>query len=169
MPTPKQIERTAWQLLQEHDLAETPVDLEELAECLGIDISCESMEDEVSGMLLIEDGDTHVIVNGGHHSNRRRFSAAHEIGHFELHASDENKLFVDRSFFRNQKSSIGVSRQEVEANAFAAALLMPSPLIEKALPDDDSADIDVYEMAREFGVSEHAMTIRLINLGHLAP
>lgn len=169
MPTPTQIERTAWRILKDNDLACAPVDVDGLADCLGVDVSYESMEDEVSAMLLVEDGEAHIVVNDDHHPNRQRFSAAHELGHYELHTAGEDQLFVDRAFFRNQASSIGVSRQEIEANAFAAALLMPRKLIEEELPDDDSADIDVFKMAKIFGVSEHAMTIRLINLGYLAP
>lgn len=168
MPTPRQIERIAWRMLKEYDLDAAPVDVDELAECLGVDVSYESMEDEVSAMLLIEEGEAHIVVNDDHHPNRQRFSAAHELGHFKLHAGGEDQLFVDRAFFRNQASSIGVSRQEIEANAFAAALLMPERLIEEALPDDDSAEIAVWAMAEEFGVSETAMTFRLQKLGYLA-
>lgn len=58
---------------------------------------------------------------------RQRFTIAHELGHFELHKQDSG-LFVDKEFkmlFRDQNSSSGEIRKEQEANAFAAAILMP--------------------------------------------
>ncbi len=169
MPTRTQIERKAWQLLHEHDYASVPVDIEGLADDLGVEVVFEDMEDEVSAMLLIEEGEANAVINSEHHPNRQRFSLAHELGHFMLHVSDDNQLFVDRSFFRNQSSSIGESQQEIEANAFAAALLMPRQLIDESLPADDDIEIDVDDLAEEFEVSEHAMTIRLINLDYIAP
>lgn len=166
MPTIPQIERKAWQKLRQHDVDTAPVDVAALAETLGAKIVYESMEDSVSAMLSIEGGDATIVVNAGHHSNRQRFSIAHELGHYVLHASD-NDLFVDRSFFRNQASSVGESRREIEANAFAAALLMPAQLIEKHLDDDGDTELYIDDLASDFHVSEHAMTIRLINLGFI--
>jgi Zn-dependent peptidase ImmA (M78 family) len=166
MPTPAQIERKSWRLLQEHRLETAPVDVHRLAEELDLDLSFEPMEDDVSAMLLIEDGEGHIVVNKSHHANRQRFSIAHEIGHFLLHAKGD-QLFVDRSFYRNQASSVGESRQEVEANAFAASLLMPSKLVKEDLPDDDDPELYVARLASTYAVSELAMTYRLVKLRYI--
>ena len=72
-----------------------------------------------------------------------------------------------KRFFRNQASSIGVSRQEIEANSFAAGLLMPRRLLAVRLPKDNEIEINVYDVCDLFQVSEHAMTIRLIKLGFM--
>ena len=157
------IEKRAWQQLRQHNLACVSVDVKALAEALGVDVTYASMEGTVSAMLSIEGGDATIVVNADHPPNRQRFSVAHEIGHYLLHASD-NDLFVDRSFFRNQASSVGELRREIEANAFAAALLMPSRLIEAHTNDDGDTELYIDELASKFEVSEHAMTIRLINL-----
>ena len=169
MPTTAQIERKAWQQLREHELDNVHVEVETLAEALDVNVVFEEMEDSVSAMLSIEDGDANVIVNAGHPENRRRFSIAHEIGHFMLHVSDDEHLFVDRNFFRNEASSVGESRQEVEANAYAAALLMPARLIEEELPDEFDTELYIGDLAENFKVSEHAMTYRLIKLGYIDP
>jgi len=48
---------------------------------------------------------------------------------------------------------------------FAAALLMPAPLVTRAALERDMWDeLDVTSMAKTFGVSEQAMSIRLQQL-----
>lgn len=167
MPTTSKIEQKAWRMLRKYNLTSAPVNMEELAESLDVQTSFQPMEEEISAMLLIECGKAHIVVNATHPPNRKRFSLAHELGHFALHASDANCFFVDRAFFRNSRSSIGNSREEIEANAFAAALLMPKKLVQKELPGDQNVEIKVDEMAKRFEVSDEAMTIRLIKLGHI--
>lgn len=169
MATTAQIERKAWQQLREHELDVTPVNVAALAEALDLDVAFEDMEDAVSAMLSVEDKNANIVVNAGHPENRQRFSIAHEIGHFMLHVSEDEHLFVDRAFYRDQASSVGESRQEIEANAYAAALLMPARLIEEALPDELDTELYFDDLAEKFEVSERAMTIRLIKLGYLDP
>ena len=57
--------------------------------------------------------------------------------------------------------------KEIEANQFAACLLMPSRLVRervKALNTEQLYDSHVTALAKEFQVSEQAMTIRLTSL-----
>ena len=77
---------------------------------------------------------------------------------------------MDRSpvFFRDESSSEGASRQEIEANAFAAALLMPEADLKGLLDDhpvDAFDDLTVRRLASRLGVSAQALTIRLTRLG----
>jgi len=71
--------------------------------------------------------------------------------------------------FRDEKSSEGSDRREIEANHFAACLLMPEELveleIEKLGRDLDESDIET--LAQIFEVSPIAMSIRLSALGHI--
>ena len=162
-------ERRATRLLAEHGVTEAPVDVEGLAKALGISVSHERLDNDVSGLLLVEDGVAKVAINESHHSNRRRFTLAHEIGHVLLHAKGD-RVFVDRRFFRNDWSSKGEPREEIEANAFAAALLMPRSLIRQHLAADSGiTDVDVFRLATKFQVSEQAMTLRLVKLGYIEP
>jgi Zn-dependent peptidase ImmA (M78 family) len=65
---------------------------------------------------------------------------------------------------RNEKSSDGTEVREVEANTFAAGLLMPKGLL-KALGRVDANDhAKIAEIARQFKVSPTAMAIRLENI-----
>ena len=68
------------------------------------------------------------------------------------------------------RSATGVDPKEIEANQFAACLLMPPDLVKHAvMACGGSPLVDSYvtELASTFDVSEQAMTIRLSTLGLL--
>ena len=108
--------------------------------------------------------------NRSHVPVRQRFTIAHEIGHYVLHRKSGD-LFIDRHhkvFARDKSSSRGEDEKEVEANAFAAALLMPEELVEEELDRigfDLGDEADVRELANKFNVSTQSMLFRLTNLG----
>src|SRR4051812_22563300 len=106
--------------------SKVPVDVEAAAKACGVRVVHQDLEDSVSGMLVIKDGHGVIGVNQNHHPNRRRFTIGHELGHYILHRR-KAKVFVDASpvFFRDETSADGTETQEVDANAFAAELLMP--------------------------------------------
>ena len=163
----KEIDEKAEGLLRQHGLLESPINVEKLAEKLEARVLYDELEDDVSGFLLREHGAATIAVNKQHHENRRRFTLAHECGHLFLHASKGDRLWIDKAlFFRDGSSSTGDQLAEVEANQFAAGLLMPEVLIREALGSNKSIDeMDVMRLALRFGVSERAMTVRLISLG----
>jgi Zn-dependent peptidase ImmA (M78 family) len=102
---------------------------------------------------------------------RQRFTIAHEIGHAVLTAQDF--LYVDKvARLRDARSAQGTDPAEVEANAFAAELLMPADMLEREVQRRGGLDVydqdDVLELAGEFQVSTQALLIRLNMLG-LAP
>lgn len=168
----KAAEKRAWQLICENDIDRPAVDVESLAHGLGIDIQYEPFDGELSGVLIRnQEQNTFVIgVNEIHPKVRQRFTIAHEIGHFLLHKG--NELFVDESIRLNYRrnnetySSTAAINEEMQANAFAAALLMPEQFIcdyiEKHngyLDYNDSTEIEA--MAAAFQVSTQALLIRL--------
>ncbi len=76
---------------------------------------------------------------------------------------------------RDDVSSIGTDDQEIEANAFGAALLMPNYMVIDRIKILTSRPMKVMsrdelisQLAKEFDVSGEAMGFRLINLGILA-
>lgn len=148
-----------------------PIDVHAIARSHGITILTVSLEDPVSGLLVVKNGNATIGVNENHHLNRQRFSLAHELGHYLLHR-DKSSVFLDEApiFFRDEKSSDGSEREEIEANAFAAALLMPEALLREIVrnkPLDAQDDVAVRRLATQFGVSTQALTIRLTRLGFL--
>jgi Zn-dependent peptidase ImmA (M78 family) len=103
-------------------------------------------------------------VNASHPSARRRFTIAHELGHVLLLAHDD--LHVDgKLMLRDATSSQGNDRREIEANAFAAELLMPVEMLRHEIVLRGGIDLDddrdVGGLARIFGVSVQALLIRL--------
>lgn len=166
-------ERRAAKLLRDHGVIAPAVDVQALAAALDIAVQYERFTGEMSGVLLIENGTASVAINESHHHNRQRFTLAHEIGHVLLHAG-EDRVFVDRRFFRNAGSSKGELREEIEANAFAASLLMPRHFVRQCIeqyfqPGTGITDLDVFRLATRFEVSEQAMTLRLVKLGYIEP
>src|ERR1039457_3470177 len=81
----------------------------------------------------------------------------------------------DRSIvkLRSKVSSSGEDQEEVEANRFAAELLMPGELLAKDLETllltDFLDERRMQQLAKRYAVSVQAMTNRLISLGYLHP
>jgi len=168
-------EELALQTLEEAGETQVPIRVEMIAHHLGAEIRYEPFEHDVSGILFRDGTSSPIIgVNSANAPARQRFTIAHEIGHLEMH---EGTLILDRLVrvnFRDAASSSATVGQEIEANAFAACLLMPPDTVERRLEaalkgpgrsDDELVD----RLAREFRVSRSAMEYRLINLGHLNP
>ena len=165
--------RKARELLRDAKVRERPVPVERLARLAGARIHYEPFDGRISGMVHRQaNGGAIIGVNAAHAINRQRFTIAHELGHLILH-KDET-LHVDERepiAFRNEESSLATKDVEIEANQFAAELLMPVDLLAKeigSLPDDMEAEDAVIELADRFQVSEQAMTLRLTRLGVLA-
>jgi Zn-dependent peptidase ImmA (M78 family) len=166
----KRAEQAAQKLLKHY--GETlPVNVAEIAQACGISIRMEKLEDTVSGMLVIKGNKVTIGVNANHHHNRQRFTIAHELGHYLLHKGASGVFFDEAlMFFRNKLSSEGTQAQEIEANAFAAELLMPESLLKEQIaiqPIDAFDDAAVLRLAAQFGVSTQALIIRLTKLGLL--
>lgn len=166
----KRVEKAANQILKEHNINSLPIPINELAFKRGLAVKPYDLGENVSGVLVINDGTGFIGYNPAESMVRQRFTIAHELGHYELHNNDANNLFIDKQFkveFRNEISSTGEMIYEREANAFAASILMP----EKNLMDeiknrhiDLSDDNNIQELAKLFNVSVSAMTFRLMNL-----
>lgn len=166
------IEAKAQKVLEDAKATALPIDLTKVAKGNGITISeAPSKSDELSGLLLKSEKKTLVGVNAFHHSNRKRFTIAHELGHYFLHETGDT--FVDENsnlelLVKFRDNSAPFSQEEREANSFAAALLMPAESVKKhfnGLLDviDDTAEI-IKKLSDKYEVSYDAMMYRLINL-----
>lgn len=171
------IEKTTQELLRHYGALSVSVDLQHVARGMQVAIHEKTLEDEVSGVLIVKGKDRHILVNSAHHPNRRRFTIAHELGHLVLHDLGKDQVHIDHqmrlyqrvgeasSAFYNSQGSTTTPQMEREANMFAAALLMPAPLLQHAALEHNLWDeADIGSLAIAFGVSEQAMTIRLQQL-----
>ncbi|HEY4303420.1 MAG TPA: ImmA/IrrE family metallo-endopeptidase [Gemmatimonadaceae bacterium] len=166
-------EKQAMQTLRRLGIDDTPIPVHLVAQRLGLHVQSFALGDDVSGVLVIE-GDTGVIgYNSSHPSVRQRFTIAHEIGHYVLHREDAS-LFIDERYFtafRDKKSSQGSDPRERQANAFAAALLMPTHLVKREIEQqrfDIADDETLGNLAKKFEVSVQSMAYRLSNLSLFA-
>ena len=167
--------RKARELLERGGIVAPPVPVQDLAAMVGAAIVRKPFEGErMSGMLQRLPGGKAVIgVNSSESATRRRFTIAHELGHLVLHT--ENDLHVDEHFaiaFRDEVSSKAVDPREIEANQFAAELLMPESMLRRDLEnvgvEGRLDEVDIEQLARRYRVSIQAITIRLSRLGVLA-
>lgn len=161
---------TAKELLKDYQYS-IPIDVHQIALNLGLTVIERDLEDQVSGMLVIKKGRGTIAVNENQHPNRKRFTIAHEIGHYQLHR-DQNHVFIDVTpvFFRDTNSAEGRSWEEIAANRFAAELLMPEKDMREILhnqPIDVFDDAAIRRIASQFGVSSQALTIRLTRFADL--
>lgn len=171
--TNEQVEARAEQVLRVIDMFRVPVRIDVVAHRLNLTTNAAALGDDVSGMLVVENERGAIGYNSTHALVRQRFTIAHEIAHFLLHRKKNRKsqLFIDRFVFRrDENSSTGKDREEVEANRLGAALLMPASLVRleirtHQLDLDDAEAIE--SLARRFQVSTAAMTNRLTNLSLL--
>lgn len=165
------IDQMVSELLVANSVTKWPVPVKEIAEREGAHLQIQDFGNEISGMLLRTNGQVIIAVEQEQSSVRQRFTIAHELGHLLLHSGQEVR--VDTNFrvnFRDSNSATAEDVEEIEANAFAARLLMPETFLQRdlrgvALDVEDASQVG--ELASRYDVSVQAMTIRLVNLMNL--
>ena len=164
-------EARATEILRRAEVRWYPVRVDRIAKVHGVKVRYEPLDDELSGMIFLKDNQAVIGVNAHHSPNRQRYTIAHELGHYFLHEDILRQgAHVDTMITmlnRDQDAALGTINIEIEANQFAAELLMPRHMIEKYLNSEGlgsaakSDDAVVESMAKAFKVSTAAMAIRL--------
>lgn len=153
----KVLEEFAQEILVKNDMYKIPVDLISLANILNVEVYEQKLENKISGAIRYnKDDKKYTILLNKNDNNRKRFTLAHELGHF----------FLDKDLLESDEIHIDIlyrcsDEKEKEIDYFAGALLMPKRLIEIMHEDNPS----ISELAEIFEVSESAMTVRLDILG----
>jgi Zn-dependent peptidase ImmA (M78 family) len=152
-------------LIKKFGIKSPPVNVERIARSLGVKVEFAPFDDELSGMAFIKDGVPAIGINSLHRPNRQRFTLAHELAHIVLHPDQLGKaVHVDKgSLRRDRVSAEGSDLLEIQANVFAAELLMPEELLSAVLDEKfDLEDPQVLEtLANKFRVSLTALQHRL--------
>jgi Zn-dependent peptidase ImmA (M78 family) len=170
----------AKKVLSKHNVRKAPTPVEKIAAKYA-EIVWETMPDDISGMLVplpSTSGEVKwvIVVNNAHAEVRQRFTLAHELGHILLHKyTSPHADGRVRVRFRDDDSSRGSDFEEIEANGFAAELLMPERTIRSLAArinfdpadgkDDRKAVIAMTRLAKRFAVSVQALSFRIANLG----
>lgn len=136
-----------------------PIDPVAIAKKLGYEVKVfpSGSASNLSGMACVEGNKKVIYFKKDEYLARKRFTIAHEIGHHQLGHTENGRHCRD-----NVNISCHTS-EEVEANQFAAELLMPQDLIKMMVRREGVTDIN--ELASIFCVSPAAMYWRLKNIG----
>jgi Zn-dependent peptidase ImmA (M78 family) len=171
---PQSVQRarsSAERLRQRLRLREAPIDVDRAVRALGLRVVYESLGNDVSGLLIWCPKPAVICVNRELPPPKQRLVIAHEMGHVYLgheFASDQY-VHVDRKFDRYRDCiAAGLSEQDLEANAFAGELVMPSKLVKQAALSIGHAPLteeQIQDLALRFDVTVQSMTIRLSRLG----
>jgi Zn-dependent peptidase ImmA (M78 family) len=147
-----------------------PISLEQICDAVNIYVNLLNVDIDISGKIFKNKDDSYQIdVNAYDMPTRIRFTVAHELGHFVRHKSllDEKGEILER---KNNTSLYSPEQRtkEIEANQFAAELLMPEfyflqkyELLSKQYSIDDLID----KLADHFWVSKTTINYRMLSLG----
>lgn len=148
-----------------------PFQVVEFAIAIGIDVYTDDMPSNISGKIEKKDEKFICYVNNKNAVHRQVFTIAHELGHYFRHQEwfAENNTIEEKeekalynTFHKDQPQSYSQNQKQMEkeANEFAAELLMPEDIVKEQWQECKS----VNKMAKYFGVSEIAMSIRIANV-----
>ena len=106
-----------------------------------------------------------IVLNNSNPANRRRFTLAHEFGHFLLDPKAKDVF----EFYDAYETDDDESPTEQLVNKFAAELLMPSKLFSKKYNEMKKKKMDIYDiciaLTEFFEVPYKAVTTRIAELG----
>jgi Zn-dependent peptidase ImmA (M78 family) len=144
-------------LLKDAKINEPPVKIKELLRFIPARFNLTiagwgNLPDKVDALTRKEDGITIIGYSSKAPLVRQKFSVAHEIGHLYMgHLHGQSSIDVNST-----------DNDEVEANQFAAQLIMPPQMLRK----DIKAGIkDPKDLAKRYGVSEIALWYKLNETG----
>ena len=161
-------QRRAVEVLKEFGANSWPLQPEKIAASLDIPLeSSDAFPPNTYGALIKKGNDFRVVISERcHNDGQRRFTICHEIGHFCLDGHIE-ALFEgggevhlsNTSHFRSAKNWY-----EVEADAFAAELLVPSFKAREVLRGAAMGVDSVKAIEQFFGTSLSCAAVRYANL-----
>lgn len=140
----------------------TDLPIEDIAFSQGAFVENQNLEG-CEGRIVF-DGDEAVITvdNNISYEAKRRFVIAHELGHFKMHRT------LQPGFIDNEKTLnvwYAKGSHELEANSFAAELLMPESLVMPKFKGRKFTLDIAYEVSKEFNTSITSTLLRYKDLG----
>lgn len=154
-------------------LGDTPraVDVRQIASDIDIYEIREEPLNGLAGCLIVPEDKSEgaIAVDGRMGEERKRYTIGHEIGHYvnPMHrASSPEGFKCTRKDMLTDKAAPGDkhAKMEVEANQFAAELLMPAAWVRRFLRPKVGLDLQhIFDMARLFEVSKEAAARRYLS------
>lgn len=104
-------------------------------------------------------------------AERKRFVAAHEIGHMLMHKGMQlpDDTFQNFNIISGMEKALKFGKQELEANEFASELLMPEKLFLKEAKGKKFTPFLIQQLAARFRVSLTATVFRYLQYNELHP
>jgi Zn-dependent peptidase ImmA (M78 family) len=145
---------------------EVPIPLTPVAEAVGIVQIIGQQTSSFEGLLVTNSAKStgSIAYNEASRPERRRFTIAHELGHFvmPLHGANAQCAKADMRVLTTQDPN---RAREAEANRFAAALLMPRELFIRDIRRLGAPEVEhVVKLAGDYGVSKEAAVRRYTDL-----
>lgn len=156
------------QIAKEHGFNRFSIDPFKIADAENIVVEAKVPEREgMSGCIVFTD-DGVGIIYATHIRNEgfKRFTVAHELGHYFLDGHPEEILKAAPIHFSKAGFTQGSSSIEIEADHFASGLLMPTGLTREALYD---APVGLEGIQRLAGAAETSLTSAAIRAAECAP
>lgn len=152
-PRIKFVRNSTRQLLNQAKITTYPIRVKDVLKIVSnLHIDSAELEDEISGMQATVGENIYIRYNRNHPTIRKRFTVSHELAHAFLgHTSG----CQHGSNFESKDLS------EIEANQFAAELLMPLSMLKEAIKKSKT----VSSLAFDFWVSKEAMSWRIKDTG----
>ncbi|MBX9867077.1 MAG: ImmA/IrrE family metallo-endopeptidase [Burkholderiales bacterium] len=161
-------------LLNLFGIVSLPINIDDVITKLRVNCEIQQLPESVSGAIKIQNNRASMVINVNHSKVRQRFTKAHEIGHLVAHIlTNSNKEgFVDHDLDavliqknRDNNSAKGRDPEEIFANKFAAAILIPRTKLIEYLRDERYAN-NIQLLADIFDVSKAAMEFRIKTIGN---
>jgi hypothetical protein len=145
---------------------EVPIPLTRLARAVGIDEIIGQQTSSFEGVLVTSSAKStgSIAFNEASPPARRRFTIAHELGHFlmPLHGANAQCAKADIGVLTTKDPN---RAREAEANRFAAALLMPRELYLRDMRRLGAPEVGhIVKLASDYEVSKEAAVHRYVDL-----
>ena len=185
----KEVEKLVIDILKKYKIYHNPgKELKKILDGEGIVyIAYSEWPDSKCGKFMYINDEPAIYCNSNHSEQRQAFTIAHELGHYFLNHLVDAELEIiclERDFERLDESDDEKKEREVEANFFAACMLLPLDLLQPCFDefmkfigrtgqlyvDTQPCNISDYKrcisfLQIEFLASETAIRYRLMNLG----
>ncbi|MET0238691.1 MAG: ImmA/IrrE family metallo-endopeptidase [Sphingobium sp.] len=123
-------------ILKHHPDLRAPIDIETIARSTGITEFGDCETSGHSSAMMADIGKTKgvILCARGMSAQRRRFAVAHQLGHYLLKSQRGDRHCTNRDLAESRRDT-EQHKEEMQANRFAAGLLMPKPLFSALLED----------------------------------
>ncbi len=136
--------------------------VEEIAWARGILVKDDELEGAEARLVVGQGRGVITIANAVQDQRRKRFSIAHELGHFEMHKGIQELSLCLNQDIHELPYKNASNKSEQEANEFASALLMPKRFFAPLCLSEEPSLSHITSLANQFMTSLTATALKYI-------